>query len=126
MSGRPVRGKIRRVVIVIVDAQIHGLSGTADELVRIVNEYVSALVDAEGCLSVAASTPLHGDLGELILTTRWTGEQAMQAHYASPDYSRYVEDASALLARPSDVRISYVERDFLAVDDPSLDPTRQG
>ena len=112
--------------MVIVDAQIHGLGGPAAELVTVVNEYVTALSAADGCLSVAASAPLGAVPGELILTTRWADEAAMRAHYASPAYARYTEDAGPMLARPSDVRISYVERDFLAVGDPSLDPTRQG
>jgi len=50
----------------------------------------------------------------------------MSAHYATPDYTRYVDLIGELLARPSDVTISYVEREVRATADLSQDPTRQG
>jgi hypothetical protein len=50
----------------------------------------------------------------------------MRAHYVTPDYTRYVDGIGELLARPSDVRIAYVEREVRATADLSQDPTRQG
>jgi len=110
----------------IVAADIHGLGGSARELARILEEHAAAEAAADGCLGAVAAQPLGADIGEFTLTTRWRDEEALRAHYATAEYQRYVELASPLLARPSDVRISYAEREIIAVADLSEDPTRQG
>ena len=45
---------------------------------------------------------------------------------ADAEYGRYIGLIGELLARPSDVEIHYIERSVHAMDDPSLDPVRQG
>lgn len=109
-----------------IHAEIHGLAGRAPELADLLVEHVTALAGAEGCLAAVAAEPLGADAGEYTLTTRWRDEAALRAHYATPAYTHYAEGIGALLARPSDVRISYVEREVRAVADLSQDPTRQG
>ena len=109
-----------------VAADIHGLGGSARELARILEEHATTQAAADGCFGALAAQPLGADIGEFTLTTRWRDEEALRAHYATAEYQRYVELASPLLARPSDVRISYAEREIIAVADLSQDPTRQG
>ena len=110
----------------IVDADIHGLGGSARELARILEEHAAAQAAADGRLRAVAAQPLGAEIGEFSLLTRWRDEEALRAHYATAEYQRYVELASPLLARPSEVRISYAEREIIAVADLSQDPTRQG
>jgi quinol monooxygenase YgiN len=110
----------------IVAADIHGLGGSARELARILEEHAAGEAATDGCLGAVAAQPLGADIGEFTLTTRWRDEDALRAHYGTAEYQRYVELASPLLARPSDVRISYAEREIIAVADLSQDPTRQG
>jgi quinol monooxygenase YgiN len=108
-----------------IDAEIHGLAGRATDLRDLLAEHTTRLTGAAGCLGAAAYEPVGADLGEFVLHTRWAGEDALRAHYATPEYTRYVEGIGLLLARPSDVRISYVEREVRATADLSEDPTRQ-
>jgi quinol monooxygenase YgiN len=109
-----------------IHAEIHGLAGRAGELRDLLAEHASRLNGAEGCLGASASEPIGADTGEFLLLTRWRDEGAMRAHYVTPDYTRYVDGIGELLARPSDVRIAYVEREVRATADLSQDPTRQG
>src|SRR4051794_31142580 len=106
----------------IITAKIHGLAGRADELVQLLAEHSGRLVGADGCLRAVAAQPLGADLGELLLTTTWKDEASMRAHYASSDYTYYVDRIGELLARPSDVTIAYVEREVRATADLSEDP----
>jgi quinol monooxygenase YgiN len=109
-----------------ITAEIHGLAGRAPELRDLLTEHATALAGAAGCLGAAAYLPLGADAGEYVLTTRWADEAALRAHYATAEYTRYADGIGELLARPSDVRISYVEREVRATADLSQDPTRQG
>ena len=109
-----------------VHAEIHGLAGRAPELRALLVEHAARLTGADGCLGAAAYEPVGADAGEYLLHTRWRDEAAMSAHYVTPDYTRYVDGIGELLARPSDVTISYVEREVRATADLSQDPTRQG
>jgi quinol monooxygenase YgiN len=97
-----------------IDAEIH------------VAEHAAALAGADGCLAAAAHAPLDGEPGEYVLHSRWRDEATLRAHYATPEYTRYAEGIGELLARPSDVRIAYVDREVRAAADLSQDPTRQG
>jgi quinol monooxygenase YgiN len=109
-----------------IDAEIHGLAGRAGELRDLLAEHAAALNAAEGCLGAGAYAPLGADPGDYLLRSRWRDEAALRAHYATPEYTRYAEGIGELLARPSEVRISYVEREVRATADLSQDPTRQG
>jgi quinol monooxygenase YgiN len=109
-----------------IHAEIHGLGGRAAELRALLVEHAGRQAGADGCLGASAYAPLDGDVGEYVLLTRWRDEPAMTAHYVTPDYTRYVDAIGELLARPSDVTISYVEREVRATADLSQDPTRQG
>jgi quinol monooxygenase YgiN len=109
-----------------IHAEIHGLGGRAGELRDLLAEHATRVAGADGCLGATAAQALEADIGEYVLITRWRDDAAMRAHYATPDYTRYTENIGELLARPSDVRISYVEREIIAVADLSQDPTRQG
>lgn len=109
-----------------IHAEIHGLAGRDADLRDLLAEHARALAAADGCLGAAAYAPLDGDAGEYVLDSRWRDEAALRAHYATPEYTRYAEGVGDLLARPSDVRIAYVERELRATADLSQDPTRQG
>jgi|SRR6185369_13528837 quinol monooxygenase YgiN len=110
----------------IITADIHGLAGRDADLRELLAEHASGLVRADGCLGALASAPLGADPGEYVLAVRWRDEAALRAHYVTPEYTRYVENIGALLARPSDVRIAWVDREVRATADLSEDPTRQG
>jgi quinol monooxygenase YgiN len=109
-----------------IHAEIHGLGGRDEEVAELLAEHAARLVAADGCLGALAARPLGAEVGEYVLTTRWRDEDAMRNHYNSSDYTYYVERIGELLARPSDVTISYVEREVRATADLSQDPTRQG
>jgi quinol monooxygenase YgiN len=109
-----------------IHAEIHGLAGRADELADLLAEHATRTGAADGCLGASAAQELGADLGEYLLIVRWRDEAALRAHYATPEYTRYIEGIGPLLARPSDVRIAYVEREVRATADLSQDPTRQG
>jgi quinol monooxygenase YgiN len=109
-----------------IHAEIHGLAGRADELADLLAEHATRMAGADGCLGATAAQAIGADAGEYVLIARWRDEAALRAHYATPDYTRYVDGIGELLARPSDVRISYVEREVRATADLSQDPTRQG
>ncbi|HEV7753101.1 MAG TPA: antibiotic biosynthesis monooxygenase [Baekduia sp.] len=111
---------------VLIHAEIHGLAGRAAELRALLSEHAADLSAAAGSLGASAYAPVDGDVGELILQTHWRDETAMQAHYATPGYTRYAESVGELLARPSDVDIHYVDRSVRATADLSMDPSRQG
>jgi quinol monooxygenase YgiN len=109
-----------------IHAEIHGLAGRAGELRDLLDEHATRLRAAEGCLGADAAVAIGADVGEFLLQVRWRDEAALRAHYATPEYTRYAEGIGELLARPSDVRIDYVEREVRATADLSQDPTRQG
>ncbi len=111
---------------ITITVDIHGLAGRAAELRELLFEHAAGLAGAEGCLGAVALTPLGADPGEHVLEVRWRDEAALRAHYATPEYTHYVDGIGELLARPSDVRIAYVEREVRATADLSQDPTRQG
>jgi quinol monooxygenase YgiN len=113
-------------VTVHVHAEIHGLVGRAAELRTLLRDHADATSRMPGCQGGTASEPLGGQPGELLLDTWWEDEAALRAHYASEEYGRYASAVGELLARPSDVRIHYVERSVRARGDASLDPARQG
>jgi quinol monooxygenase YgiN len=108
-----------------VTAEIHGLAGRAPELQELLIEHATALSGAPGCTGAGVLAPAAGDVGEYVLTTRWTDEAALSGHYKTPEYTYYIERIGALIALPSDVRVEYVEREVRATADLSLDPTRQ-
>jgi quinol monooxygenase YgiN len=110
---------------VLVHAEIHGLAGYAAELREIVREHAGEMARADGSLGAAAYEPIGAEAGELLLEALWRDEEAMRAHYATPEYARYTEQVEGLLARPSDVRIHYVERTVRPEPDLASDPTRQ-
>lgn len=110
----------------IIHAEIHGLGGRADELATLLAEHAERSAGAEGCLGAVAAAPLGAEVGEYTLTMRWTGEQALRAHYSSNDYTYYSTRIGELLARPSDVTVTYVDREVRATADLSQDPTLQG
>ncbi|HMJ32842.1 MAG TPA: antibiotic biosynthesis monooxygenase [Baekduia sp.] len=111
---------------VLIHAEIHGLGGRASELRALLGEHATGLAGAPGNLGASAYEPVGGEVGEFVLQARWRDDNALRAHYATPEYTHYVESIGALLARPSDVQIHYVERSVRATADLSLDPTRQG
>jgi quinol monooxygenase YgiN len=110
----------------IIHAEIHGLGGRASELAELLGEHAGRLSGAAGCQGAFAAQALGADVGEYLLTTRWVDEDAMRAHYRSNDFTHYVTRIGELLARPSDVTISYVGEEVRAQADLSEDPTRQG
>jgi len=111
---------------VLIEAEIHGLAGRAGELRELLAEHVGRLAEADGSLGASAFAPVDADAGSFVLQSWWNDEDALRAHYASPVYARYVQLVGELLARPSDVRVHYVERSVRATADPSNDPARQG
>jgi quinol monooxygenase YgiN len=111
---------------VTITAEIHGLGGRDADLRALLFEHAAGLAAADGCLGAVASAPVGADPGEYLLEVRWQDEAALRAHYVTPEYTRYVENIGELLARPSDVRIAYVDREVRATADLSEDPTRQG
>jgi quinol monooxygenase YgiN len=113
-------------VNVLVHAEIHGIVGRAAELRTLLRDHADATSRAPGCLGCTASEPLGAEPGDLALDTWWHDEAALRAHYATEEYARYASAVGELLARPSDVRIHYVERSVRARGDASLDPARQG
>jgi quinol monooxygenase YgiN len=113
-------------VTVLVHAEIHGLVGRASELRTLLTEHAATTARAAGSAGCAAYEPLGADPGEFVLDAWWSDEAALRAHYGSPDYGLYVSAVGELLARPSDVRVHYIERSVRAQGDASLDPARQG
>ena len=111
---------------ILIEAEIHGLAGEAAALRDVLHEHATRMAQADGSLGAAAYEPLGADAGELVLHAWWRDDAALRAHYATPEYTRYVTQVGALLARPSDVRVVYVERTVRAEADLSMDPTRQG
>jgi quinol monooxygenase YgiN len=109
-----------------VTAEIHGLAGRDADLRTLLSEHAAGLAAAPGCLGAIAAAPLGAEAGEYVLEVRWHDEAALRAHYATAEYTHYVENIGELLARPSDVRIAYVDREIRATADLSDDPTRQG
>jgi quinol monooxygenase YgiN len=108
-----------------IDAEIHGLAGRAQELRDLLAEHAERLSAADGCLGASASEVL-GAVAEFLLVARWRDEEALRAHYVTPEYTRYVSSIGELLARPSDVTVAQVAREVRAQADLSEDPTRQG
>lgn len=114
-----------RPVSLNVHAEIHGLAGRAGELRDLLAEHATRLGAADGCLGASASEVL-GEVAEFLLVVRWRDEDALRAHYRTPDYTHYVTSIGALLARPSDVTLAEVGREVRTQADLSEDPTRQG
>lgn len=110
----------------IIHAEIHGLAGRAPELADLLAEHASRLAAADGCEGATAAQALGADVGEYLLTTRWSGDDAVRAHWRSNDYTYYITRIGELLARPSDVTVSYVGEEVRTQADLSEDPTRQG
>ena len=111
---------------ILVHAQIHGLAGRASELREVLAEHAAGLAAAPGSLGAVAAEPLAAEPGEFVLESSWADEDALRAHYASPEFARYAGAVSELLARPSDVQVHYVDRTVRPQGDASLDPTRLG
>jgi quinol monooxygenase YgiN len=112
-------------VTVLVHAEIHGLVGRASELRDLLASHAATTARAPGSAGCVAYAPLDAEPGEYVLDAWWGDEAALRAHYASEEYTLYAGSVGELLARPSDVRIHYVERSVRAQGDASLDPLRQ-
>jgi quinol monooxygenase YgiN len=110
---------------VLVHAEIHGLAGRAGELRSALAEHARATARQAGSLGSTAYEPLGREPGEFVIDAWWDDDTAMRAHYASAEYARFAGLVGDMLARPSDVHISYVERSVRATADPSTDPLRQ-
>jgi quinol monooxygenase YgiN len=110
---------------VLVHAEIHGLAGRAGELRTLLAEHARATTGEPGSLGSTASEPLGAEPGEFALDAWWDDDAALRAHYAGAGYARYADQVRDLLARPSDVRIHYVDRSVHPAGDPSQDPLRQ-
>ena len=110
---------------VLVHAQIHGLAGRAAELRELLREHAEETARDDGSLGSTAYEALGAEPGEFVLDAWWRDDQTLRAHFASPGYARYVSRVNDLLARPSQVRIHYVERSVQPTPDLSADPTRQ-
>jgi quinol monooxygenase YgiN len=108
-----------------VHAEIHGLAGRAQELRDLLAEHAQRLNAADGCLG-ASSAEVLGEVAEFLLVVRWRDEEALRAHYVTPEYTRYATSIGELLARPSDVTLAELGREVRAQADLSEDPTRQG
>jgi quinol monooxygenase YgiN len=113
-------------VTVLVHAEIHGLVGRAAQLRDLLAAHATTTARAPGSEGCGAYAPLGAEPGEYVLDAWWRDEAAMRAHYASEEYGLYSVAVGELLARPSDVRIHYVERSVRAQGDASLDPSRLG
>jgi quinol monooxygenase YgiN len=111
---------------ILVHARIHGLGGRAGELRDVLAAHAEAMAAAPGSLGAVAASPLTGEAAEFVLHAAWADEEALRAHYATPEYARYAREVGELLAQPSDVAVHYVERTVRPRGDASLDPTRLG
>ena len=111
---------------VLIHAEIHGLAGRAPELRDVLREHAARLASADGSLGAAAYEPLGAEPGEFVLDTWWRDEAALHAHYATAEYTRYLQSVGELLARPSDATVHTIERSYRAAADLSADPARQG
>ncbi|QEC50263.1 hypothetical protein FSW04_23560 [Baekduia soli] len=110
----------------LVHAEIHGLAGRAGELRALLVQHAAGMRTAPGALAAAAYEPLDAEPGEFVLDAHWRDEAALRAHYATPEFTHYLQGVGELLARPSDVTILDVAGSVRATADPSMDPTRQG
>jgi quinol monooxygenase YgiN len=110
---------------VVLIATIHGLASTRNELGEALTSLSAAARAADGCHEFEVTRRLD-DPSEFVVVSRWDDEGSLRAHFASTEYADYLQAASALLARPSDVTIHYVERTVHPVGDPSSDPRRLG
>ena len=111
---------------VLIHAELHGLAGRAAELRGVLEEHARRMSAQEGSLGATAYEPLGAEPGEFVLDAWWRDEPALRAHYATIEYSTYVQRVSELLARPSDVTVHTIEHSYRATADLSADPTRQG
>jgi quinol monooxygenase YgiN len=114
--GRRERLGPSRVAAVhrLLIAEIHGLAGREDELVRLLADLAAAARTEDGCELFRA---LRGDeAGEFVLLSAWRDEAALRAHYAGTPYRRYRAAVGELLARPSDVTVHHVAETVHAID----------
>ncbi|MEY2535803.1 MAG: hypothetical protein QOF29_3713 [bacterium] len=111
---------------VLIHAELHGLAGRATELRAVLEEHAERLAGVAGSLGAAAYEPVGAEPGEFVLDGWWRDEAALRAHYATAEYTRYVERVGELLARPSDVTVHTIEHSYRATADLSADPARQG
>jgi quinol monooxygenase YgiN len=111
---------------VLIHAEIHGLAGRAPELRDVLRDHAEQLARADGSLGATAYEPLGAEPGEFVLDAWWRDEAALRAHYATAEYTHYVQLVGELLARPSDATVHAVERSYRTAADLSSDPARQG
>jgi quinol monooxygenase YgiN len=110
---------------VLVHAEIHGLAGRAGELRELLRLHAERLTNVQGNLAATPYEPVGSEPGEFVLDAWWRDEQALRAHYRTPEYADYAQRIGELLARPSDVTIHMIERSYRPTGDTSMDPTRQ-
>lgn len=108
----------------LIVAELHGLAGRQPELRALLDELAAGSREEQGCVSfrvLGAEEP-----GEFVLLSQWSDEDALRAHYSTPHYRRYREQAGPLLARPSDVVVHHVEQSVHALDPNPPDPGEVG
>jgi quinol monooxygenase YgiN len=109
---------------VLLQAELLPLGGAHAQVRTLLGEQVTATRGEDGCLGSDASAALDGE--RYFITSTWRDEQALRAHFRTPAYGRYAEGVTPLLSEPSRVAIHYVSETIHPIDDPSLDPARQG
>jgi quinol monooxygenase YgiN len=110
---------------VVVDARIHGLAGSREQLALALAALAVGARREDGCLDFVAAGSVE-DADEFVVISRWRDEAALRAHYAGAPYGAYTRAVSELLARPSDVILETVNATVHPTADPSFDPMRQG
>jgi quinol monooxygenase YgiN len=107
----------------LVVARVHGVAARTRELTDAAHRLAEACRAVDGCLAFDVLAE-PDSRSELVLVSEWLTEPAMRAHFASEAYAEYSSAVTALLTRPSDVRIHRVAGTIHPIADLSTEPQR--
>jgi quinol monooxygenase YgiN len=106
---------------VIAIADLFGISGRRQELVRLLAAAERDAASQPGCVRYAFAATI-ADPDRFVLVSEWRDQAAMDAHYSSEAFASFQFALDGLLARPTEMTVYAVSGSARPVASGPMDP----
>lgn len=106
---------------VIAVAEMFGISGRRDELMRLLERFERGAAGGPGCRRYVVAATL-ADPTRFVLLSEWQSQEALDAHYRSEAFADFQFSLDGLLARPSELTIYSLASAVRPTDTRPMDP----
>jgi quinol monooxygenase YgiN len=106
---------------VIALAELFGTAGARTELLEILGDAQRSARERPGCMRYAFAQAID-DADHFILVSEWEDQSRLDAHYASPEFTRFQLSLHGLLARPSEMTVYSISTAARPLPPTPMDP----